>query len=189
VSTMLVIYAHPNKEGHCGSILRNVEKMFRSRHVDYKLIDLYKIGYDPVLKPSEHYSSGHTEVSGQNKSFQNDITNAGKIIFIYPTWWQNMPAILKGFIDRVFVEGFAFAYKGEKVVRLLRGKQAVVFTSTGASRQITRRFLKDRSTTVLAKDTLGYCGIKAKAFYVSDAENYSSDKEPAISALVKKGLS
>lgn len=188
MSKTLLIYAHPNKEGHCGSILRNVVKNLASKNVDYKVIDLYEVGYDPVLKPSEHYSSGHKEVSEQNKNYQNDILNAENIIFIYPTWWQNVPAILKGFIDRVFIAGFAFIYKGKLPVGLLTGKKAVIFTTTGAPRIITKIFMKDTSTKVLAKYTLGFCGIKAKAFYFSEAQRYAPEKELSICALVKKGL-
>ena len=188
MSNTLVVYAHPNKEGHCGSILRNVEKILTSKNVVYKVIDLYEIGYDPVLKPTEHYTSGHKEVSEQNKNFQNDIKNAEKIIFIYPTWWQNMPAILKGFIDRVFVAGFAYMYEDKLPVGLLTGKKAVIFTTTGASRLITKLFMKDTSTKVLAKYILGFCGIKTNVFYLPEAQRYTPEKEPSIRALVEKGL-
>ena len=188
MSSPLIIYAHPNKEGHCGSILRNVEKNLASKNVAYKVIDLYAINYDPVLKPEEHYTSGHKGVSEQNINFQNEIKIAESIIFIYPTWWQNMPAILKGFVDRVFVAGFSYVYKNGRPVGLLTGKKSIIFTTTGASRLITKLFMKDTSTKVLAKYTLGFCGIKTNVFYLPEAQRYTSEKESLIHVLVEKGL-
>ena len=184
----LIVYAHPNKDGHCGSILKNVVKNLAEKKVPCKIIDLYEVGYDPVLKPSEHYTSGHKEVSEQNIGFQNDIKNADKIIFIYPTWWQNMPAILKGFIDRVFVAGFSYIYKNGGPVGLLKNKKAIVFTTTGAPRLITKIFMKDTSSKLLTKYTLGFCGVKAKAFYFSKAMHYTEKNELAIQKLVNNGL-
>jgi len=99
-----------------------------------------------------------------------------------------MPAILKGFIDRVFVAGFAYMYKGKLPVGLLTGKKAVIFTTTGASRLITKLFMKDTSTKVLAKYMLGFCGVETSVFYLPEAQRYTSEKEPSIRALVEKGL-
>ena len=107
----LIIYAHPNKEGNCGKILNFTEKTLKEKNIGYELIDLYENKYNPCLLDKEHYTSGKFEISEQNKAFQKQIQENKNIIFIYPIWWGSMPAILKGFFDRVFTSRFAFKYK------------------------------------------------------------------------------
>lgn len=186
---MIILYAHPNKEGHCGAILRITEEELRKNNIEYELIDLYKLDYNPVLQQDEHYTSGHKNISEENKKYQSMIKDADCIMFIYPTWWNGFPAILKGFIDRVFVPGYAFYFKGKIPVGLLKGKKAVVITSTGAPRTLSRIVFKDISTKVLTRHILGFCGIKAKAFYISNAGQYSSKREAEIRFKVEKGFS
>ena len=110
----LIIYAHPKTEGHCSTILYEVKKVMKEKKKKYDLIDLYKIKYDPILHDEEHYTAGegHRKVSKENKKFQKMIKDTNELIFIYPIWWGSMPAILKGFIDRVFTSHFAYQYKG-----------------------------------------------------------------------------
>lgn len=116
---MLIIYAHPNKSGHCGFILEQTIKALDKSGQTYRLLDLYEMNYDPVLKPEEHYTSGQKKVTPDNAAIQQLIKNETRFIFIYPTWWNSPPAILKGFIDRVMVAGFAFRYVGRFPQRII----------------------------------------------------------------------
>ncbi|MGM0442206.1 MAG: NAD(P)H-dependent oxidoreductase [Elusimicrobiota bacterium] len=185
---MFIIYAHPNREGHCGYFLKNIIKKLDNKDISYELLDLYREGFDPVLKPEEHYTSGHKEVSQRVKEIQDKIKDNDRLIFIYPTWWQNMPAILKGFLDRVFIPGFGFYYKGIFPKGLLKGKKAAIFTSTGAPRIFTKLFAADRSIKVLKKDLLKLCGIKAKAYVVPSARELNEKNKKKIEKLIDKGL-
>jgi len=128
---MLIIYAHPNKKGHCGYILEQVKKRLDKKREKYKILDLYQMKYDPLLKDEEHYTSGSHKVSKNNKIIQKKIKKSKKLIFIYPTWWNNMPAILKGFVDRVFIPKFAFSYKGNFPIGLLKGLANVYINKEG----------------------------------------------------------
>ncbi|MFH1283501.1 MAG: NAD(P)H-dependent oxidoreductase [bacterium] len=185
---MLIIYAHPNKDGHCGCFLKNIEVYFKEKNISYELIDLYLHSFNPVLKHEEHYTSGHYDVNVDVKEMQEKIKNTDKLIFIYPTWWQNMPAILKGFIDRVFIPKFAFLYEGSIPKGLLKGKKAVLFTSTGAPRIFTKIIAADRSVKVLKKDVLWFCGVQSKAFIADKASKLTDQQETKIKKLVEKGI-
>lgn len=133
----LTVYAHPNVEGHCSTILKNVETELKERKEKYEILDLYKIKFDPVLHEDELYSSGKKKEYPDVKQMQKKIKESDNLIFIYPIWWNNYPAILRGFIDRVFVSGFAFRYEkklGNMVpVGLIKGKKATIFTTSGGS--------------------------------------------------------
>jgi len=184
----IIIYAHPNKRGFCGNILSQTIEQLKSQKVDFDIIDLYEIGYNPIMTNEEHYTSGGYEVSQQNKKFQEMITNTKNLIFIYPTWWQNMPAILKGFIDRVFTARFAFKYEGKIPVKLLKGRNAVIFTTSGGPRIFSRFYWGDRAVKVLTKDALRFCGIRAKGFPIGNAQKLNDKKIQIIQKKVNKAL-
>jgi len=184
---MLIIYAHPNKDGHCGQILKSIQNNLTKNKIEFKLLDLYEMNYNPILKNSEHYTSGHYEISEENKNIQTLIKNENRFIFIYPTWWNNMPAILKGFVDRVFVSNFSYKFVHGIPCGLLKGR-VTVFTSTGASRFSYSFFLGRRSLKVLAKDTLNFCGFKTRCFVINNSTKLNDQQIKKIDKAVKYGL-
>lgn len=182
---MLIVYAHPNKEGHAGKILREVVRYLEKKKINYKLLDLYDMNYDPVMYPHEHYTSGGKELAEVNQEMQKLFKEYDKFIFIYPTWWNNIPAILKGFIDKVFTGGYAFRFKGKFPIKLLKGK-ALVFTTTGGPWIYSKMI--NRSLKLITKDTLGFCGIKAKGYLVGDANKFNDKQKAKIEKLVPRAM-
>jgi NAD(P)H dehydrogenase (quinone) len=129
----LIIYTHPkSQESHSSTILHEVKSILKEKNYEYDVVDLYEINYDPVLETDELYSASPCKTRKEEKEFQEKISQADKLIFIYPVWWGTMPAMLKGFIDRVFTSGFAFKYDDKGLPKgLLKGKEAIVILSTG----------------------------------------------------------
>lgn len=184
----LIVYAHPNKKGFCGEILRCTEDHLRRVGADYQIINLYEEQYDPVMKNEEHYTSGGYEISQENKKYQQLISDAKNLVFIFPTWWQGMPAILKGFFDRVLTPRFAFTYKGKFPVGLLKNYKATVFTTSAGPRIYTHFGAGDRAIKNSTKDILGFCGIKAKGVALGDAREMDELKKKEIEKKVSVGL-
>jgi len=185
---MLVIYSHPNKDGFCGFFLKSLEKILKAKKIKYEVLDLYAMKYDPILHQEEHYTSGNYKVSDQNKEIQEKITNTDKLVFIYPIWWQNMPAILKGFVDRIFTSRFAFRYVKGFPVGLLKGRKAAIFTSSGSPRFLAKLLFGDRGIKVMIKDTLGFCGIKAKSFPIGSARELDDKQKQKVHKLAEKAV-
>jgi len=128
----LIIYAHPNKNGHCGKYLEEVEFYLKSQNLDYDIIDLYEESFNPVLGLNEFYiNNKDLKMSDDVLDYQKKISEYYNIIFIYPNWWNGVPAILKGFFDRVLVPEFAYKYLNGLPIGLLKDKKAIVLTSTG----------------------------------------------------------
>jgi len=178
---MIIIYAHPSREGHCGAILNEITNALKQKGVKGEVWDLYKMNFDPVL----HELAG--EPGPEIKKLQEKIVSETQFIFIYPVWWNNMPAILKGFIDRVFGMDVAYKFEGSKGVGLLKG-QAAIFTTSGAPRLVMKWLEGDRALKLVCKDTLGFCGIKAKGFSLGNAATLDDKKKEEIKQLVAKGL-
>ncbi len=175
----LVIYAHPEHKGHCSTILDNVKK-----NIDCEILDLYKIKFNPLLTPQEYAIKPKVMFKG----IQQKIAKADNLIFIYPHWWGGMPAILKGFFDRVFTHGFAFKFEGDMPEGLLTNKKAIVFKTYGGP-FIFQLLMGNHDAHVIKNDILGFCGIKAKVYPLGGCKKLNKEKKDKINVMVEKALS
>lgn len=127
----LIIYAHPNPKSFCHSVKESIETQLNARGICYTTRDLYEIGFNPVLGSDDFIQFSNNITPEDIRVEQDLVASSERIIFIFPIWWFSMPAILKGYIDRVFSRGFAYDMKGHMIRGLLKGKQVMVFTTTG----------------------------------------------------------
>ncbi len=186
---ILIIYAHPPGEGHCYALLDILTMELTKRKQKYEVLNLYKMNFDPVLKANELITDKKaSKLSKDIKAIQYKMKES-KLIFIYPTWWNNMPAILKGFVDRVFTNNFAYTFKNDRPQGLLKGHKAAVFCTRGAPLFIADLIGGARATKVLINDTLKFCGFSAKAFRIGNAMQEMNPKIiHKIKKTVEKGL-
>lgn len=103
-------------------ILDEVVKASVDKGAEVRIKDLYELGVDPVLKPADFAALQNGKVSDDIAVEQEQIKWADVITFIYPVWWAGVPAILKGYVDRVFSNGFAFRNTTAGPEGLLKGK-------------------------------------------------------------------
>jgi NAD(P)H dehydrogenase (quinone) len=108
---------------------------------------------------------------------QEFISWADFITFMHPIWWTGLPAILKGYIDRVFSYGFAYRYDQGVQKGLLTRKQVVIINTHGKSQAEYQEIGMDKALA-LTSDTgiYTYCGMDIKKhFYFDNADRASSD--------------
>jgi NAD(P)H dehydrogenase (quinone) len=179
----LIVYANPKEEGHCRAILKEL----KSSIDDYDVMDLYKMKFNPVLGKDEFTKYGHVKAGKNIKDMQSRIRKVKKLIFVYPHWWGGMPAIMKGFFDRVFTEGFALKFKGKRPKGLLKGKTALVFKTSGAPVFI-HKFMGNRDANMIKKEILGFCGIKTTVVQIGMCTELNDKKVNKIKKKVKKSL-
>jgi putative NADPH-quinone reductase len=93
---------------------------------------------------------------------QADITWADHLVFAYPIWWGGAPALLKGFIDRVFLPGYAFKYRPGKAfpAQLLAGRTAQLLVTMDTPPWYFRWIYHMPGIHQLRKTTLEFCGVK-----------------------------
>lgn len=106
---VLVIYAHPYDKSFNREVLNTVENLLNVEKIDYYIIDLYKNKFNPIYSTEELalFKYGKTTDEQVNK-YQKVLKEADKLIFIFPIWWNETPAIIKGFIDKVMKKRFAY---------------------------------------------------------------------------------
>ncbi len=131
----LVIYAHPNPASFNHAILETISEELKKKKKDFKVRDLYRTGFNPILSTKDLTAIQKGAVPKDVKKEQDYISKADALIFIFPIWWSAMPAMLKGYIDRVFSIGFAYDIKEDEAIGLLKGKKVFLVSTTGASRK------------------------------------------------------
>lgn len=157
---ILVINGHSIKDSFCEAIANEYVASAKKNN-DVNLVNLYNLKFDPALKVG--YRSDKKQVlEADIKKVQSQISDADHLVFVYPVWWGDAPALLKGFLDRVLIPGFAFDPKNKKMglpTGLLKGKSAQLIITMGSPHFVYRTFLGSRATKIM-KSSLGYCGIK-----------------------------
>jgi putative NADPH-quinone reductase len=132
---VLVVLAHPLADSFCAAAAGVAAGALARRNYDVDLVDLYREDFDPRLSAAEraayHRPGYDTAAVG---GYVARLRQADALVFAFPQWWFNMPAILKGFLDRVFVPGVAFDHApdgGHLVPRLTHVRALWAVTSTG----------------------------------------------------------
>lgn len=131
----LIVYAHPNPKSFNHAILETLSEELKKKKKEFKVRDLYKMGFNPVLSTKDLFEIQCGAVPQDIKKEQNHINKADTIIFIFPIWWSAMPAMLKGYIDRVFSLKFAYDITEDGVTGLIQGKKVFLVSTTGASKE------------------------------------------------------
>jgi NAD(P)H dehydrogenase (quinone) len=156
---ILIINGHPDKESFCFALAESYKKGADSASADCKLIHLIDLEFNPIL------NHGYRKISVLEPDLvkmQAEITAADHLVFVYPNWWSTFPALLKGFIDRVFVPNFAFKYRENSVFwdKLLAGKTARLIVTMDTPWWYYWLINKNAGHNAMRVGVLEFCGIK-----------------------------
>lgn len=127
----VVIFAHPKAESFTGSVANIYAETAGALGHQVVVRDLYRMNFDPRLPPEELPFSGDAHPRPDVTAERQLLSDATIFATIYPFWLNAPPAILKGYLDRVFGYGFAYG-KGGRSEPLLQGRSLITFSSSGA---------------------------------------------------------
>ncbi|WP_226669988.1 NAD(P)H-dependent oxidoreductase [Metabacillus litoralis] len=156
---ILIIMGHPYDKSFCSALSdAYMEGALGIQNVNVERIEVGKLTFDPNLKFG--YQK-RVELEEDLRNAQKLINWAHHLVFIYPTWWGTMPAILKGFIDRIFLPGFAFKYRENSIQwdKLLKGKSAHLIVTMDTPAWYNKWIYKHSGHNVMKKNILQFCGI------------------------------
>ncbi|MCM3146235.1 NAD(P)H-dependent oxidoreductase [Brevibacillus sp. MER 51] len=156
---ILVIIGHPDPESYCSALAHAYMKGAEGKDAQIRTIDLSQIAFDPNLK---YGYRKRTELEDDLKEAQDLIRWADHLVIVYPTWWGTMPAILKGFFDRVLLPGFAYKYREGSPLwdKLLTGKTAHLILTMDTPSWYNRLIYWQAGHLVMKRNILKFCGIK-----------------------------
>lgn len=139
---VLVIYAHPSKDSMCGSLLATVcEEVERAGH-DLRTHDLIAEDFNPVFSAYERLNhvgdlAKKLDHMPELRPHVEDVKWCDTLILVYPTWWSGQPAVLKGWFDRVLMNGVAWELpegKARLSPMLTNVRRLIVVTTHGSSK-------------------------------------------------------
>ncbi len=159
---IFVVLTHPNPESFNAALCAELCAGILEAGHETDVADLHAEGFEPVLGRAELETIGTGRPLPDVAAYQVRILRADALAFLFPVWWFGVPAMLKGFIDRVFQEGFAFRFaSGGRVKGLLRHEKALVLCTTGMSRPLYRLYRFGRPLEKTFDDwTLRICGVR-----------------------------
>lgn len=156
---ILLINGHPDSESYNHALAESYIKGATNSGAEVKQINVAELSFNPNLKFGYRM---RTELEPDLLKAQDSIQWADHIVWIYPVWWGSYPAILKGFIDRVFLPGFAFKKRENSVWwdKYLTNKTARIISTLDQPNWYYKLIYRQPSYYALKKLTLNFIGIK-----------------------------
>ncbi len=135
----LIVVAHPLIDSITMKLARAFALELQELGHRQRTADLYRMEFNPVLTADELEPASNTHSAPSEVVLaQAAVIAADAVTVIYPLWWATMPAIMKGYIDRVFSRGFAYEATNGQSRGLLGGRQCVLITLSGSPMSLLR---------------------------------------------------
>ncbi len=156
---ILIINGHPDKESFNFGLSDAYKKGVKNSNAEVKEINIRELEFNPNLQFGYRK---RTELEPDLLKAQELIKWAEHLVWIYPVWWGSVPAIMKGFIDRVFLPGFAFKKREDSVWwdKFLTGKTARIICTLDQPAWYYKWINRNPSTHAMKKLTMNFVGIK-----------------------------
>ncbi len=159
---VLVILGHPRPDSLSHALGKAYAEGVRG-NAEVRILDVSQLEFAlsyPTRTAYDNKVEDHLEPDLQKA--QADIRWADHLVFAYPQWWGGVPALLKGFIERVFLPGFAFKYRKDSPYQdqLLKGKTARLLVTMDAPSWWNRFVYRSAVHNAMLHPTLHFCGVK-----------------------------
>lgn len=167
---VVVVVAHPNGDSlihSCAAVA--VAALERNLH-EVTVVDLYADGFQPAMTAAEHVAyHGPTPIIDPLVTRSATAVGAAEmLVFVYPTWWSTLPAMLKGWLEKTMVPGVAFVFDQDNKVRpaLTRVRHIVGISTYGSSRSYVR-LVNDNGRRTLLRALRLNTGLRTRATWLA----------------------
>lgn len=136
---MLLVHCHPRTDGFVPAALVRVQAGLAESGAEVRFHDLYAEGFVPELSADEHRTHVVPGVSDDLREHAEDLRWCDTLLLVYPTWWSGQPAMLKGWIDRVWASGVAWELPegADRLKPALRNvRRMIAVTSHGSPKHL-----------------------------------------------------
>jgi NAD(P)H dehydrogenase (quinone) len=166
----VVVLSHPDADSFNMAVAQAYCEAVRGLGHQAVLRDLYRMGFDPVLKARERPTAPDFALSPDVAAELEAIGGADVFVLVYPIWFGTPPAMMKGYVERVLGAGFSLqSVRTHALSTLLGGKQLLSFTSSGAPQQ----WLTDQDALVSLRTV--FDGYLARAFSMASPDHVHFD--------------
>lgn len=156
---ILIINGHPNKDSLNFGIVEAYKRGAESTGAEVKEVVIADLQFNPNL---QFGYQKRTEMEPDLVESFEKIKWADHLVWVHPVWWGGLPAMMKGFIDRVFLPGFVFQNRENSMFfdKLLKGKTARIITTLDQPSWFYHIAFGKPSVNQLKRATLQFCGVK-----------------------------
>lgn len=176
MKNILIIQGHPDKKSFNYALSDTYAEGLKKSNVSIEWIYIADLDFNPSL---QYGYRRRTDLEDDLRTALDKIKRADHITWFFPIWWAGFPAIMKGFIDRLFLPGIAFNFIEGKAFqqKLWKGKTARMIITSDSPRWYDYLYMKSPAVNQLKKGVLEFCGISPVATsYFSTVKNSSSKK-------------
>ena len=166
---VLTIFAHPRRESFTGALLDRFLDGLQSAGHMATVADLYREGFAANFQAEDLGQFRGEAMPADVRRQQKRVDAADALAFVFPVYWWSFPSILKGWIDRVFSQGWAYDFTPERSVGLLRDRPVLLLGSAGSTQRTYRKYgYDDAMERQIDIGIFGYCGlddVRMELFY------------------------
>jgi putative NADPH-quinone reductase len=167
---VLVVLAHPNPDSFSHAIVDRVVSTLANREHSVSVIDLYGLDYSPALTRAElsAYPTSEPAIDPMVIEHTRLIQECSTIVFVYPTWWSSMPAILKGWIDRTMLPGIAFSVDPQtlKLQPGLTNVRRLIGISTFGGPRLASLVVRDNGSKIVTRSLRAVCHRRCRSTWL-----------------------
>ncbi|MFF8835006.1 NAD(P)H oxidoreductase [Streptomyces sp. NPDC015130] len=176
----LLVHAHPRSDSLTAQVAELAHARLKDEGGTVDVLDLYAEGFDPVLRPADEpdWEDRERRYSPEVHAHMDRILAADDIVVVFPVWWMAPPAVLKGWIDRVWNYGFAY---GRSKPRLASKRMLWLALMGQSAREIEDLGLSAVVDTQLRVGVSEYCGIEdvsVRIVYGTELSGVPKDRRP-----------
>jgi len=184
MKNILIVVAHPKKESFSFAMADTYKSNREAKGDKVEVLDLYR---DKNQQSFFNYEDANNlECTESMKYYQEKITNADELVFVFPYWWGSFPAIMKNFFDWNLSKGFAFEYVNSRPKGLLTTKTVKIFTTTGAPKFIyTLTGANRRLKGMIDDQIVKFCGMKLDGCHIYGGVDTSDKNTQKILDSIK----
>jgi NAD(P)H dehydrogenase (quinone) len=174
---VLVVYCHPVVESFAAAAHATVLRALRDGGHEVTDVDLYAEHFNPVMSRRERLDYQNTERNERLvKRYDEQLVGSEALVLIYPAWWYGMPAMLKGYFDRVWLPGIAFDVTPDGAIsteRLKGLRRIAVVTTYGGSWWLVRFAMGDPARKIIGRAVKALCARDCKVMWFA---HYNMDR-------------
>ena len=193
MTRVLVVYCHPDPESFTAALRDRAMDALRTGGHDVRLTDLHADGFDPTMTCDERRTHKEPGVAADLQRYADDLRWAQALVLVYPTWWSGQPAMLKGWIDRVWVAGVAWELPtGANVVRpLLRNIRRIVVVTGHGSSKLVNSLEGEAGKRTMTRSMRAMCSRRTRTTWcaVYGLDNASEEARQRFLAKVARTMS
>lgn len=154
---MYIVWAHPRSDSLTAQVVQTIRDEAERHNIMASSLDLYRNNFDPILRIEDEpdWSNLQKHYSPEVHYLFNELDDKDTLVFVFPVWWYSFPAMLKGYLDRVWNYGLAYGGNSK-----LTGKKIRWVALVGGSQAGFIKFGWEKNMTDYISNGMGYLGVE-----------------------------